>query len=81
LAGPERGEHPAKKQKLETAEMSLTSINPTAPHKGRQPQTQTLRQRKPSLVRRRFPTSVDVFVGNPGATTVKRRSPAIAPGF
>ena len=30
--------------------MSLTSINPTAPHKGRQPQTQTLRQRKPSLV-------------------------------
>ena len=47
LAGPERGEHPAKKQKLETAEMSF---NPTAPHKGRQPQTQTLRQRKPSLV-------------------------------
>jgi hypothetical protein len=40
-AGPERGERPAKKQKLETAEMSLTSINPTAPHKGRQPQTQT----------------------------------------
>src|SRR5664280_104713 len=32
LAGPERGEHPAKKQKLETAEMSF---NPTAPHKGR----------------------------------------------
>src|SRR5450759_779001 len=50
LAGPKRGEHPAKKQKLETAEMSLTSINPTAPHKRRQPQTQTLRQRKPSLV-------------------------------
>jgi hypothetical protein len=43
-AGPERGERPAKKQKLETAEMSLTSINPTAPHKGRQPQTQTQTQ-------------------------------------
>jgi hypothetical protein len=47
LAGPKRGEHPTKKQKHETAEMSLTSINPTAPHKGRQPQTQTLHHRKP----------------------------------
>src|ERR1035437_5349910 len=48
LAGLKRGRTSSKKiQKLEAAEMLLTSINPTAPHKGRQSQTQTLHHRKP----------------------------------